>query len=138
NQFNYHQRIQQSLIKKNDLMNKITGEQRKEFDNVRRIGSYEIQRAHHKKKQIEAEAKLSREQKEQAQREKQALSDMKSDLRTIHNLEMKIEEIKTRAEKSSRNLTQEERNRLEVLNKELSIAQRNKNETEGFHKSQKA
>ena len=134
-QYEHHNRIQQSLKEKYNLSEKMTNEQREELENVRRIGFLERERIKAKQQQLQEEKKLSQEAKDQQKREQQALSDMRKDLKEIHNLEKQIQAIRERQEALGRSLTQAESKKLQILETELQYAKNIARETELFHTS---
>jgi TP901 family phage tail tape measure protein len=137
-QYLHYSKIQDSLKNQYSLSQKMTAEQREELDNIKRIGSLETDRLRAKKQQVEEEQRLSKEEKERQKREKQALDEMTRDLREVHAIEMQILSIKERQQASGKVLTQEENDRLQVLDKQLRQAIQIQNETRLYHRTQGA
>ncbi len=119
-QLAHYDQVQKGLFKKYDLQKNMTKEQRTEWHNLQRINNLLLDQEKAKRKDLENEKKASDEQRRKLSLQKQAYSELQSSAKKVHNIELEILKTKSRQQSSQARLTQEENQRLEILNKELS------------------
>lgn len=135
-QYDYHSDIQDSLMKKHNLQEKMTKEQREEFENVKQIGYLERETITAKRQQREEAQRLSQEEKERQRIIKEAHAEILRDLKAVHKLELQVFEVKQKQANSGRDITREEKNQLDILERELRIAEDILDKTFESHRSQ--
>lgn len=124
--YDHYDKIQNRIKESYDLEKNMSQAQKDELANVQTIGSLEIERLRAKKEQKEYEERLSEQEKVFRREQSEALKILKSSLKEVYDLQLKIREIESRRDYGGA-FTDKDNAKLSDLKARLNIAEENLN-----------